>query len=97
MSGTIILTGAPGSGKTSVLDALSTLLEIDGIRFGAIETEQLARGWPWLTPREWLPPLAGVLSLQRRAGRDTFFVVATTETGPSFRTSSRRSKTIGSW
>ena len=50
MSGAMILTGAPGSGKTSVLDALCTRLEIDGVRFGAFETEQLARGWPWLNP-----------------------------------------------
>lgn len=51
MSGAIILTGAPGSGKSSVLAALSTLLEIEGVAFGAIESEQLARGWPW--PPTW--------------------------------------------
>ncbi len=81
----MILTGAPGSGKSSVLDALSTLLEIDGIRFGAIETEQLARGWPWLTPRECIPQLAAVISAQRHAGRDTFLVVATTEPAAELR------------
>jgi len=80
MSGALILTGAPGSGKSSVVDALSTLLEIDGTPFGAIETEQLARGWPWLTPDNWIPQLAAVICLQRKAGRTTFIVVATTET-----------------
>jgi hypothetical protein len=40
----LILTGSPGSGKSSVLDTLSTLLEIDGTSFGAIESEQLACG-----------------------------------------------------
>lgn len=80
VSGALILTGAPGTGKSSVLDALSTLLEIDAVRFGAIETEQLARGWPWLQPDDWIPQLATVISYQRRAGRDTFLVVATTET-----------------
>ena len=85
MSGTLILTGAPGSGKSSVLDALSTLLETDGVRFGAIETELLARGWPWLTPREFVPQLATVISSQRQVGRDTFLVVATTETESELR------------
>jgi chloramphenicol 3-O-phosphotransferase len=80
VSAALILTGAPGSGKTSVLDALSTLLEIDETAFGAIESEQLARGWPWLATSDWLPQLAAVIALQRAAGRDLFLVVATTET-----------------
>lgn len=79
MSGALILTGAPGSGKTSVLEALSTQLEIDDVGFGAIEVEHLATGWPWLTLEESLVQLAAVLALQRDAGRDTFLVVATTE------------------
>jgi chloramphenicol 3-O-phosphotransferase len=85
MSGVVILTGAPGSGKSSVVDALSTLLEIDGVGFGAIETEQLARGWPWLSPSDWTPQLQAVVSLQRKAGRSTFVVVATTETDEELR------------
>lgn len=80
MSGSAILTGAPGTGKTSVLDELSTMLEADQVPFGAIETEQLARGWPWLGAAEWIPQLAAVISLQRASGRDTFIIVATTET-----------------
>lgn len=79
MSGALILTGAPGSGKSSVLDALSTLLEVDRVRFGAMESEQLSRGFPWLTPAEWMPQLAAVVDLQKKAGRETFLVVATTE------------------
>jgi shikimate kinase len=77
--GALILTGAPGAGKTSVLDALSTLLEIDEVAFGAVECEQLARGYPQLSPTEWLPQLEAHVALQRRLGRDTFLVVATTE------------------
>jgi hypothetical protein len=65
----LIIIGAPGSGKTSVLDALCTLLEIEGVEFGAIESEQLARGWPWLTAERWTAQLAAVISLQRDAGR----------------------------
>jgi len=80
MAAALILTGAPGSGKSSVLDALSTLLEIDGTAFGVIESEQLARGWPWLAASDWLPQLAAVVALQQSAGRDVFLVAATTET-----------------
>jgi adenylate kinase family enzyme len=80
MSGTLILTGSPGAGKTSVVDELATLLEIDDVPFGALETETLSRGWPWLSISEWIPQLAAVISLQRQAGRDTFLIVATTET-----------------
>ncbi len=79
MSGALILTGTPGSGKSSVLDALSALLEIERVRFGAVESEQLARGYPWLQPAEWLPQLAAVVALQRKVGREIFLVVSTTE------------------
>jgi chloramphenicol 3-O-phosphotransferase len=79
MSGALILTGAPGSGKSSVLDALSTLLEFEEVPFGAVESEQLARGYPWLSEVEWIPQLAAVVGLQRHVGRETFLVVATTE------------------
>jgi hypothetical protein len=85
MSAGLILTGAPGTGKSSVLDALSTLLEIKQTAFGAIEAEQLARGWPWLASSEWLPQLASVIALQHSAGRDLFLVVATTETQSELR------------
>ncbi len=85
MSGALILTGAPGAGKSYVLDALSTLLEIERVPFGALETEQLARGWPWLRAAEWVPQLAALIDLQRRLGRETFLVVATTETEQELR------------
>jgi hypothetical protein len=49
----LILIGAPGAGKSSVLDALSTLLELDGVEHGAIESEELSRGWPLLVGAQW--------------------------------------------
>jgi hypothetical protein len=85
VSGALILIGAPGAGKSAVLDALSTRLEIERVPFGAIETEELGRGWPWLGARDWLPELAAIVALQREAGRDTFLVVATTETEEELR------------
>jgi hypothetical protein len=85
MTAALILTGAPGSGKTSVLEELCTMLEVDDVRFGAIESEQLARGWPPLPLAGCLRQLAAIVALQREAGRDTLLVVATTETETELR------------
>lgn len=76
----IVITGAPGAGKTSVLERLTTLLEIEGVAFGALESEQLAWGSPWLDDGPWLAQLSAVMRLQREAARRLFIVAATTET-----------------
>ena len=76
----VLLTGAPGSGKSSVLEKLATLLEADGLAFGALESEQLGWGSPWLHGEPWLTQLRAVLELQRGAGRRMFLIAATTET-----------------
>jgi chloramphenicol 3-O-phosphotransferase len=76
----LVLTGAPGAGKSSVLEALSTLLEIEDVAHGAIESEELSRGFPPLEGEPWLAQLAAVLATQREAGRRLFLIVATTET-----------------
>jgi len=75
----LILIGAPGSGKSSVLEALMTLLEIEGVEYGAIESEQLSLGSPLLSGRDWTRQLEAVLALQRDSGRSRFLVVATVE------------------
>jgi hypothetical protein len=80
MVSAVVLTGAPGSGKSALLDALATRLEVDGIAHGAIESEELARGFPLLPGKSWTEQLAAVLSLQREAGRHLFLIAATTET-----------------
>ena len=79
MIAALVLIGAPGSGKSSVLDALMTLLELDGVEYGGIESEQLSLGWPMLAASEWTRQLDAVLALQREAGRHRFLVVATVE------------------
>jgi gluconate kinase len=76
----IVVTGPPGAGKSSVLERLTTLLEIEGVAFGALESEQLSWGSPWLDSEPWLAQLAAVMRLQREAGRSLFLVAATTET-----------------
>lgn len=78
--GVVLITGGPGCGKSSVAEALGTRLEVAGVRYGAIETEQLAWGWPWLALEESLAQLRAILALQREAGRGLFLIVATTET-----------------
>jgi cytidylate kinase len=76
----VLLTGPPGAGKSSVLEELATLLEIEGLEFGALESEQLAWGSPWLCGEQWLGQVRTVLGLQRQAGRHRFLIAATTET-----------------
>jgi len=80
MVSAVVLTGAPGAGKSSVLDALATRLEIEGIAHGAIESEELGRGSPALPGIRWIESLAAVLKLQRDSGRSLFLIAATTET-----------------
>jgi chloramphenicol 3-O-phosphotransferase len=76
----IVITGAPGSGKSSVAQAFTTLLDNAGVAHGAIESEQLAWGTPWLPDAAVHEQLAAVVRLQRGYGRRLFVVVATTET-----------------
>jgi chloramphenicol 3-O-phosphotransferase len=85
MNRALLLIGAPGAGKSAVLDALATLLEIEEIEHGAIESEQLARGLPLLGAGVWTAQLASVLAIQRQAGRSLFLIAATTETGEELR------------
>jgi chloramphenicol 3-O-phosphotransferase len=80
LTAAIVITGAPGSGKSSVAQAFTTLLDNAGVEHGAIETEQLAWGTPWLPDAFVHEQLALVLAAQRRFGRRLFVVVATTET-----------------
>ena len=79
MTAAIVITGAPGAGKSSVAEAFTTLLDNDGIEHGAIESEQLAWGTPWLEEAQANEQLATVLRLQRGYGRRLFVVVATCE------------------
>ena len=60
--------------------AFTTLLDNAGVEHGAIESEQLAWGTPWLPDARVHEQLAALLRLQRGYGRWRFVVVATTET-----------------
>lgn len=81
----LLLTGAPGSGKSSVLEALGTLLEREGIEHGAIESEELTRGFPPLAGELLVAQLVPLLALQREAGRELFLVAFTAESAEQLR------------
>lgn len=61
------------------------MLEIDGVEYSALESEQLAWGSPLLSAEQWLPQLAAVTALQHDVGRRVFLIAATTETTDELR------------
>lgn len=77
MISAVILVGAPGSGKSSVLEELATLHDIEEIEHGAIEAESLSLGRPLLPASSWIAQLDAVLALQREAGRRRFLISVT--------------------
>jgi hypothetical protein len=81
----LVLIGAPGAGKSSVLEELATLHDIHAIDHGALEAEQLSLGRPLLPASRWVPQLEAVLSLQREAGRRRFLISATVEAAEDLR------------
>jgi broad-specificity NMP kinase len=80
-----VLTGAPGAGKTTTLDALATLLDVEEIEYCAFECEQLAWGKPRLPFAEAVRHLDAVLALQRAAGRRLFLLAAGVESSDELR------------
>lgn len=86
MVSAVLITGAPGTGKSSTLEALTTLLDVEGVRYGALEAEQLAWGGPWLSVEEAAVQLDAVLALQRRSGRRLFLIAAGVESVEELRT-----------
>jgi cytidylate kinase len=81
----VLLIGAPGSGKSSVLGALATRLEIAEVEHGAIESEELARGFPRANASTWIAQLQAALRFQRDSGRRLFLIAATTESDSELR------------
>ncbi len=79
MIAALVLIGAPGTGKSSVLDALGALLEREGVEHGALESEELTRGFPALSNAILAEQLAAALALQRSVGRRLFLVALTPE------------------
>jgi energy-coupling factor transporter ATP-binding protein EcfA2 len=76
----LLIIGAPGSGKSTLLDTLRTRLEIDQVVFGAVECDELGRGWPYPPLLAVLARLTAVTTLQHEAGCGLLLIVATPET-----------------
>jgi chloramphenicol 3-O-phosphotransferase len=76
----IVITGSPGAGKSTVLEALAGLLDNDAVPHAALESEQFAWGYPWLPEEQAYEVLALACRALRDRGRDLFLVSATTET-----------------
>jgi broad-specificity NMP kinase len=81
----LVLIGAPGAGKSSVLEALCTLLERGGVTHGAIESEELTRGFPALSKALLVEQLSSALAAQRGAGRRLFLIAFTAESDEQLR------------
>lgn len=75
----VVITGAPGAGKTSVLTALMGILEADDVRFAAVEVEALALVHPWPDSDAAFDHLAHVAESFRRRGYPWLLVTATIE------------------
>ena len=75
----LVLTGPPGSGKTSVLEALSDQLVVDDVRHAAVETEALTSAHPPLDDDEWFAPVQAVCRLYRHFGYPLLLIAATVE------------------
>jgi broad-specificity NMP kinase len=76
----VVITGAPGAGKSSVLEALAGLLDNDAVPHAVLESEQLANGYPWLPEAQCYAILAETCRAMRGFGRRLFLVSGTTET-----------------
>jgi chloramphenicol 3-O-phosphotransferase len=61
----VIITGAPGAGKSSALTALTDMLGDDEVPHVTVELDDLARGWPWRRPPAAYESLAAFVAVQR--------------------------------
>ena len=77
---TVLITGPPGAGKTSVLTALVDALTDDDVAHAAIELETLAWTHPALSDQAWLRHLESTCALYREAGHRLLLVAETLET-----------------
>ena len=81
----LVLTGPPGAGKTSVLEALSDALVLEDIRHAVVETEALTSAHPALDDEQWLAPVAAVCRLYRDFGYELLLVAVTVEADEDLR------------
>jgi thymidylate kinase len=76
---TVLITGPPGAGKTTVLTVLMNLLEADASDYAAVEVEALALAHPWPDAGVAFAHLEVVASTYRGRGYPLLLVTATIE------------------
>ena len=76
---TVLITGPPGVGKTSVLTALVDALTDDDVSHAAIELETLAWTHPALSDELWHQHVKTTCALYRQAGHQLLLVAETLE------------------
>jgi GTPase SAR1 family protein len=76
---TLVITGPPGAGKTSVLTALVDSLTDDDVPHAAVELETLAWTHPALSDDLWLRHIQTTCALYREAGHRLLLVAETLE------------------
>jgi predicted kinase len=81
----LVITGPPGAGKTTVLEALSDALSAEDVRHATIEVEALTSAHPPLADEQWPQPLEGICGLYRRFGYGLLLIVATVESEQDLR------------
>ena len=81
----LVLTGAPGAGKTAVLEALSDQLVVEDVSHALVETEALTSAHPPLGDDQWFEPVQAVCGLYRRSGYPLLLVAVTVESGEDLR------------
>jgi hypothetical protein len=75
----LVVIGAPGAGKMSVLEALSDALVADDVGHVMIENEALTSTHPALNDEQWLAHVRAACALHRRHGYELLLVAATVE------------------
>lgn len=81
----VLITGPPGAGKTSVLEALVDALSDDDIAHAAIEVEMLQWAHPALTDAQWTRHVHTMCELYRDAGHRLLLIAQTVETDDDLR------------
>jgi DNA polymerase III delta prime subunit len=75
----LVLTGPPGAGKSSVLEALSDQLVVEDVRHASVEIEALTSAHPALDDAQWTAPIRAVCGLYREFGYELLLVSVTVE------------------
>jgi chloramphenicol 3-O-phosphotransferase len=76
----VVITGAPGAGKSSVLTALSDALSDDDIAHATVEVEALVWTHPALSDEQWARRIRVACQLYRDAGHTLLLAAQTLET-----------------